>query len=163
MIGCSVWRVIRSKVQQKEMVHRHGAIISKNKKIVCKGTNHDRSFCSGKIYGPSFHAEMDAVRKWESMFLKGKNIKNDEDIRKVAKKFDIYVVRLSRKDGGFCESRPCHNCTKVMKRYGFKNIYYSNDDGGFEKFRIRDPDFESDHLSTAQKRFEPFIEHKHKL
>ncbi len=99
------------------MVHQHGALISKNKKIVCRGTNHDRSFCSGKIYGPSFHAEMDAIRKWESIFLRGKDIKSIEDIRKIAKKFDIYVVRLSRKNGGYCESKPCHNCTKVMKQY----------------------------------------------
>ena len=56
------------------LVHQHGALISKNKKIVCKGTNHDRNFCSGKIYGPSFHAEMDAIRKWEAIFLKGKMI-----------------------------------------------------------------------------------------
>ena len=145
------------------MVHQHGAVISKNKKLVCKGTNHDRSFCSGKIYGPSFHAEMDAIRKWEALFLKGKTIKSFEDVRKVAKKFDIYVVRLSRKNGGFCESRPCHNCTKVMKRYGFKNVYYSNDDGGFEKFRVKNSDFESPHLSIAQKRLENFIEQKHKI
>ena len=145
------------------MVHQHGAIISKNKKIVCRGANHDRSFCSGKIYGPSFHAEMDAIRKWEAMFLRGKNIKNFEDVKKIAKKFDIYVVRLSRKHGGYCESKPCHNCTKVMKRYGFKNVYYSNDSGGFEKFRVRNCDFESHHLSTAQKRLDKFIEQKNKL
>ena len=154
--------MILSKVHQKEMVHRHGAIISKNKKIVCRGTNHDRSFYSGKLYC-SFHAEMDAIRKWEGMFLRGKDIKNFEDVQKIAKKFDIYVVRLSRKHGGYCESKPCHNCTKVIKRYGFKNVYYSNNFGGFEKFRVRNCDFESHHLSTAQKRVDKVIEQKNKI
>lgn len=152
----------RSKVRQKEMVHQHGAIISKNKKIVCRGANHDRSFYSGKLYC-SFHAEMDAIRKWEAMFLRGKDIKNFEDVQKIAKKFDIYVVRLSKKHGGYCESKPCHNCTKVIKRYGFKNVYYSNNFGGFEKFRVRNCDFESHHLSNAQKRVDNFMESKHKL
>ena len=151
--------MILSKFQQKEMVHQHGAIISKNKKIVCRGTNHDRSFYSGKLYC-SFHAEMDAIRKW---FLRGKDIKNFEDVQKIAKKFDIYVVRLSKKHGGYCESKPCHNCTKVIKRYGFKNVYYSNNSGGFEKFRVRNCDFESHHLSNAQKRIDNFIEQKNKI
>ena len=54
-----------------QMVYTHGAVICKNNKKVCEGYNHKRSYSDGKLCC-SFHAEFDAVRKWKSIFLRGK-------------------------------------------------------------------------------------------
>jgi deoxycytidylate deaminase len=82
------------------------------------------------------------------------------DIQRFAKKFDIYVVRISKGSEHYSSSMPCQNCVKTLKKYGFKNIYYSIGDGGFKKVKIRDMD--SDHLSNAQNNLERFISHKHR-
>lgn len=70
------------------------------------------------------------------------------------------MVRIRKGSDNFVESAPCHNCTKTLKKYGFKNIYYSNNNGGVEKMRIKD--LTTNHNSSAQKNLEKYISHKHK-
>ena len=76
---------------------------------------------------------------------------------KEAKKFDIYVARISRKNGDFLESKPCKFCAIQLKKYGFKNVCYSNSDGGFTKVRVKD--LESTHVSHAAAFVEKHIPH----
>ncbi|MBT7452190.1 MAG: hypothetical protein HN793_15235 [Rhodospirillaceae bacterium] len=143
---------------KSNMVYQHGAVIVKNGKPVCMGFNHKRSYSNGTLCC-SFHAEFDAEHKWKSIFLKGK--RNKDDIQRLARKFDIYVVRLANGSDGYLDSMPCHNCVKKLKKTGFKNIYYSTDGGGFKKVKIRD--IVSDHHSDAQINLNQYISYKHKL
>ena len=82
------------------------------------------------------------------------------EIQKKAKKFDIYVVRIRKSSNHFVDSAPCSNCARTLKKYGFKNIYYSNEDGTFEKKRIKDLD--SNHNSYAQDLLNKYIDFRHK-
>lgn len=51
--------------------YKHGCIISKGKKKIISGYNHSRSYSQGYTCC-SFHAEIDATKKWCRVFLKGK-------------------------------------------------------------------------------------------
>jgi deoxycytidylate deaminase len=37
----------------------------------------------------------------------------------------VYVVRVSRLDGGYCLSRPCENCMRLLQNRGVKTIFYT--------------------------------------
>ena len=50
--------------------YKHGCVISKGKKKVVCGHNHNRSYSNGYICC-SFHAEIDAIKKWCNVFLRG--------------------------------------------------------------------------------------------
>lgn len=50
---------------------KHGCVISKGKKKIVSGHNHNRSYSQGYMCC-SFHAEIDAMKKWCRIFLKGK-------------------------------------------------------------------------------------------
>jgi len=52
----------------------HGCIITKNGKKVAEGYNHNRSYSKGFICC-SFHAELHAMKRWYSTFLRGKKIR----------------------------------------------------------------------------------------
>jgi len=143
-----------------DMVYQHGAVICKKGKPVAWGFNHKRSYSEG-VLRCSFHAEMHAVKCWKATFLRGKKNWSDEDIRRFAKKFDIYVVRLANGSEGYLDSGPCHECTRELTRIGFKNIYHSSSCGGFVKKRITD--LESDHYSEAQTNLNQFIDIKHRF
>ena len=58
--------------KNSKMVFTHGAIICKGGKKVCEGFNHKRSYSNGTLCC-SFHAEMDAINRWKSIFLKDVN------------------------------------------------------------------------------------------
>lgn len=61
----------------------------------------------------------------------------------------MIVIRVDSL-GNLADSKPCANCTKTLKHYGFKKIYYSVP-GGIIVENVSK--FESDHLSYAQKLF----------
>ena len=71
------------------------------------------------------------------------------DLHRKTKKFDIYVVRNNENNDTFQDSKPCIECQKNLKRMGFKNIYYSLDDGKFEKKKVKELNI--NHLSRAQR------------
>ena len=71
------------------------------------------------------------------------------DLHRKTKKFDIYVIRNNINNKTFQDSKPCHECLKNIKKFGFKNIYYTLDDGKYIKMKVRD--MESGHLSRSQK------------
>lgn len=141
--------------KNSNMIFTHGAVITKGRKKVCIGYNHKRSYYNGKLYC-SFHAEMDAILTWMSIFGKGKN-KNE--IQKLAKKFEIYIVRVNKSCNHYVKSEPCSACCEAIKNIGFKNIYYSNEYGGFVKKKVRN--LLTHHVSDAQENLVKFISPKH--
>ena len=73
------------------------------------------------------------------------------DLYRKTKKFDIYVVRNNENNETFQDSQPCIECQRNLKKMGFKNIYYSLNEG-MEKMKIKD--LKSEHISKAQKKIE---------
>ena len=119
-----------------------------NGKAVAKGINNDRSTHSGKFCS-STHAEKQAVENWKKIY-KGKN---SRALKKIARRSEIFIIRKSRKTGGFCYSSPCRDCTKMLKGFGFKSAVYSDDDGGFKRINLRKtkPNDITGHESHAQR------------
>lgn len=161
MRGCLIWQQIRSKLPEvlpkvKLPVHQHAAVIAVNGKVIAKGINHNRSTSSGKLFS-SFHAERQAVENWK----KRNKGKNQRKLKQIARQSDIYIIRKSRKTGGFCYSSPCKNCTKMLKSFGFRNAIYSVNGGGYKKVNLRKTPVEdvTFHESHAQKQIEKHIPH----
>lgn len=71
------------------------------------------------------------------------------DIKRKAKKFNVYVVRCKEGNANFQESQPCKSCQDSLKNIGFKKIYYSTIDGRIEKKKISC--LKTEHISKAQK------------
>lgn len=71
------------------------------------------------------------------------------------KKYTFYVIRILRDSSEtnikFGNCKPCAECTKMLKKYQIRKIYYTNCEGSFVKSNVRD--LESDHMSRAQKEF----------
>jgi deoxycytidylate deaminase len=141
-------RTVRSKA--KPPIHQHGAVIAVNGKVIAKGTNHDRSTRGGKFFS-STHAEIQAIENWKKL-NKGKT---KRALKKIAQRSEIYIVRKSRKTGGFCKSTPCVHCAKTIKEWKFKKIIYSNGEGseGFKSVNTKKTEIKdiTTHLSRAQK------------
>ena len=142
--------------KNSNMIFTHGAIIAKGRRKICFGYNHKRSYVKGKLYC-SFHAEMDAILTWLSIFGKGRTRKQ---IEKLAKKFDIYIVRVNKSCNHYVKSEPCSKCSEAIKSLGFKNVYYTDDLGGFVKKKAKD--LKTNHESDAQENLSHFISIKNK-
>lgn len=71
------------------------------------------------------------------------------DIKRKAKKFNVYVVRCKEGNENFQESQPCKSCQDALKKIGFKKIYYSTIDGKIEKKKISC--LTTEHISKAQR------------
>tara|TARA_R110002110_G_scaffold120864_2_gene296239 strand:- start:644 stop:1210 length:567 start_codon:yes stop_codon:yes gene_type:complete len=157
--GCLTWQQIRSKLPEvlpkvKPPIHQHAAVIAVNGKVIAKGINHNRSTSCGKLFS-SFHAERQAVENWK----KRNKGKNQRKLKKLARQSDIYIIRKSRKTGGFCYSSPCKNCTKMLKSFGFRNAIYSVNGGGYKKVNLRKTEINdiAGHRSHAQMQIEKHI------
>jgi tRNA(Arg) A34 adenosine deaminase TadA len=60
--------------KKSNLNYTHGCIITKNGKKVIEGYNHNRSYSKGFVCC-SFHAELHAMKRWYSTFLRGKKIR----------------------------------------------------------------------------------------
>lgn len=153
MRGCSIWQTIRSKLETlrpkaRPPIHQHAAVIAVNGKAVAKGVNNDRSTHAGKFCS-STHAEKQAVENWKKLY-KGKNMRS---LKKIARRSEIYIIRKSKKTGGFCYSSPCRDCSKMLKSFGFKAAIYSLNEGGHKKINLRKMSVQevTGHQSHAQR------------
>ena len=88
--------------EKSNMIYQHGAVVCKNGKPLVYGFNHKRSYFGGCLTC-SAHAEMHVDHLVKLRFGKGKK---PSDFKRIIKKFDIYVVRLSNGSEEFLESAP---------------------------------------------------------
>ena len=63
------------------------------------------------------------------------------------KKYNIYVARFSKTKNQFTNSKPCQQCSQILKKYGFKFIIYSQDNDMFKKENIKD--IKNTHISKG--------------
>ena len=82
------------------------------------------------------------------------------DIRRIAKKFTIYVIRYKEGKINFQESQPCISCELELKKIGFKKIIYSSEDGKIIKKKVSE--LSTSHFSKAQKKTQENIKSKKK-
>ena len=97
--------------KQSNMNQKHGAIVVYKNKIIASGFNY---ICDYMNNNYSIHAEVSAISQ---MFHN----------KKLLELCDIYVVRIAPAVYGNClkNSKPCKSCSKFIKKYNIKNIYYS--------------------------------------
>lgn len=138
---------------------RHGAVITKGNKIICKGCNTSRTqikslnnleLCS--------HAEMNVARMlYNTYIFKKERSKNSKHPKKVnLKKYIIWVARISHgNQGDVLYSAPCSKCVQSIKRMGFQKIGFSLSNNETRVVNIHD--FFNDHLSLAQQDLEKFL------
>lgn len=97
---------------------KHGCVIVKNKNIVASGYNKYRGYnkygTSHINHRMSIHAEEDAINSCRKRDLKDA---------------ELYVIRFNIITNDISNSKPCHNCEKLIrfciKKYGLKCVYYS--------------------------------------
>jgi cytidine deaminase len=68
-------------------------------------------------------------------------------IRRKFSKISLIVIKYSA--GKLRMSKPCGACINSMRALGFKDIYYTDEDGNITVEKIRD--IESTHISFLQK------------
>lgn len=68
---------------------------------------------------------------------------------KFRKKYRLLVLKFN-KQGELRDSKPCSQCKEYIKKKGFKEVYYSTNEGTIEKSKIDDMETIE---SKAQKRF----------
>ena len=132
---------------------KHGAIITKGSKVICKGYNNSRS--KHKYLNNitcSTHAELEVLRIFINTHLKGKkNWRSKSKNSYNLNGYILWVVRVSNhslKTSTMLDSCPCLKCKKILQEYGFKKVGYSNSDGKIIVVNIRD--INTNHQSDAQ-------------
>jgi len=98
--------------EKSNMLQKHGAIIVYKNKIIADGYNY---ICDYMNNNYSIHAEIAAISK---IFYN----------KKILEECDIYVVRIATSsifDKCLKNSQPCISCSKFIKKYNLRNIYYS--------------------------------------
>ena len=138
---------------KSECKFKHGAIITKGSKIICKAYNNSRT--AHKYLNNitcSTHAELEVLRIFINTHFKGKRnwrVKNKN--RYNLNGYILWVVRVSNESVKSCkllDSCPCIKCKKILQDYGFKKIGYSTNDGKINIVNINK--IETTHQSEAQ-------------
>ena len=134
---------------------KHGAVITKGSKIICKGYNSSRSKYLNHNKG-CMHAEVAVAKEFEKMIKKKHSwrcIKTKNNKYNLSG-YTLWVVRASMRTEDLnnlkcTESRPCQNCTCYLKKLGFKKIAYSDSNGNINIVNLNS--YHNDHLSDYQK------------
>jgi len=66
------------------------------------------------------------------------------------KKFTLYVVRWSRKEKCFENSKPCESCTSFLQMIGIGTIVYTTGDDEIYK-RERVKNLNTEHMSSGMR------------
>ena len=77
----------------------------------------------------------------------------------MAKKFDIYIVRINKSCDHYVGSEPCSKCCEAIKNIGFKNIYIQMILEVLPKKKVKN--LNTEHESDAQENLSQFISCKH--
>ena len=135
---------------------RHGAVITKNSKIICVGHNQgSRTKCLNNIRS-CVHAEMYAANKLVKMLKK----KHGAKFKQYTSKYTMWVVRIPTKTGNtfdFVDSKPCFYCVKDMIYLGFNKVGYSDSKGDIIIDTLTNISEQPMHKSNIQIRFENYF------
>ena len=93
--------------------------INSYQKNNCISSTYKSRFDNNKVYRAGIHAEMDVTGKLK--FYDTKRI-------------TIVVIRIDN-NGNLANSKPCPNCAYQLGLLNYKNVYFSNSEGQFEKLK----------------------------
>ena len=106
------------------MLFKLGCVAVYGGKQIASGYNCYRTYSKDKTIIKkntcSMHAEMNCIRK----------VKNKNKFQNKLKNVSLYVVQLNN-DNEFKNSKPCSNCTMVLKDINIKKVYYYTIEDGF--------------------------------
>jgi tRNA(Arg) A34 adenosine deaminase TadA len=106
-----------------DMYCHHGCVAVMNGVEIGNGYNSLRNYSKDKIIKNcmSCHAEICAVRNAI------KRTKLDVGDKTRMRHVKLYLVRVAN-NGGFLDSRPCSQCYSQLKKWGIRNVIYSEKD-----------------------------------
>jgi deoxycytidylate deaminase len=122
-------KIIRTYLQDALTLNKnnkscHMAFLLHHQKIISHGFNQmDRQCFRGRAI-TSLHAEIDCIRK----------IRPLSDINR--RNYKMLIIKVSRHDLKYSNSKPCDCCTKFIKDVGINHIYCSNNNGTIEKIKL---------------------------
>lgn len=106
---------------------KHFSFLVRRNRILNMSVNHSRKshpFCKKHNYRySSMHSEVKMLL--DTKFIYG------EDYNKLK----VYNVRIN-KLGAVANSKPCVNCEAVLRLAGFRSIYYTTDEGNFNRLEL---------------------------
>ena len=98
---------------KSNMAHRHWCVIVYDDIILASGFNYMHDHLCHKY---SIHSEMDAISKIKKR------------MRSLLPSCEMYVVRIAPNSMDNClkYSKPCKDCTALIKKVGIGKVYYSS-------------------------------------
>jgi deoxycytidylate deaminase len=102
---------------------RHGCAIFNKNQHVGNGWNKDKTHpAAAACYSQCIHAELAAVIMTDERHLEGS---------------DIFVARVMRRKGQpLGISKPCRECTKMIRNARIRKVYYTTQDGSWTMERV---------------------------
>lgn len=105
----------------------HAAVLTHGSTILSVGMNKPKSNGLVRAYAPhdrmTIHAEVDCILK----------ARKKHDLTGTT----IYVGRKLKRHDLFSMSKPCATCHAIMKQYGVRHVFYTNEFGSIEYFDTR--------------------------
>lgn len=98
--------------------HQMGAIVVYGGKIVGRGFNYTHS--TGRPFGDGVHAEIKALNNTTARYRDGSTVY-------VCRGTDINKLKLAK---------PCEMCQGIMRAMGVKYVWYSSEDGSWDKMEL---------------------------
>ena len=116
----------RKSAQNSELLQKHGSILICGEQL-SSGYNHFKYNKNYKHNKPTklniaVHAEEDAINNF-ILYSKQKH-NNDMYIRRQLNKATLITIRV--KNDNLKNSAPCKHCIELIRKYGIKNIIYSD-------------------------------------
>lgn len=109
----SYFRLARNVSKFSDHRYKLGAVVTKGSRVISVGHNQTKTNPNAPFNG--LHAEIKAIKTAGRIDFRGAS---------------IYVYR-DKSNGCIGNSRPCKYCMSIIKKLGFKYIYYSVDEFPF--------------------------------
>lgn len=106
----------------------HVAIVTKKGRVICVGTNSDRTHPLAKILKKKKQSETQCAELNAALKIGLSHKEGLPDFSKLT----MTVMRIGN-DGRLKMSRPCAGCCLLLTQCGFKRVLYSNHEGVFEE------------------------------
>jgi deoxycytidylate deaminase len=127
MVTRRIAQIVQDLASSSPSSHRVGCVLLRKGRIICSATNlegkthpyQSRLACqAGEPYRVSLHAEIRAL------------------IRAGDRPADTLVVGRVNKSGNLCLSKPCAVCQLAIGESGIQDVYYSSDEGTWERLEL---------------------------
>lgn len=109
----------------------HYSFLFNKTKLLVIAENKDSTHPRNRFNLKEFDISLKGVCSEMSLFLKAKSKFNNLNWKKLT----LINVRLNR-NGEVSNSCPCNSCKSLINYLGLRNVYHSNESGGFTEYFI---------------------------